>query len=104
MKASSTASPEAFHPHGLLRHPHVQSILATKSARRGRWLRRDPRLEAPARLPPLDAGDGVRLCGYHSAQPARRPLGLVVLIHAMGRQPRSALSLLDGVHAVRSRL
>jgi len=73
------AANTAFRPHWALRHPQLQSILASKSPRRKHWLKRGSRMEAVARFHELDAGNGVRLCGYHSSQ--ERPRGLAVLIH-----------------------
>lgn len=70
---------ESFRPHWALRHAQLQSILATKSPRRKSWLKRGSRMEALAQYHELDAGDGVRLCGYRSAQPQAQ--GLLVLIH-----------------------
>lgn len=73
---------ETFRPGWLIRHPQVQSILATKSPRRRRWLREGSRMEAVAQAHLIDAGDGVRLTGQHSRQPEGvTPKGLVVLIH-----------------------
>lgn len=71
-----------FKPHWALRGAMLQSILATKSPRRRRWLKRDGLMEAHAQHHLIDAGDGVRLGGYHSPQPAGASTrGLVVLIH-----------------------
>jgi predicted alpha/beta-fold hydrolase len=71
-----------FRPPWWVRHPQLQSALATKSPRRRLWLRRGSTMEAVAREHLLDCGAGVRLVGYHSAQAAgRAPRGLAVLIH-----------------------
>ncbi|MEQ1440252.1 alpha/beta fold hydrolase [Fontimonas sp. SYSU GA230001] len=70
-----------FRPPRLIRHAQIQSILATKSPRRRRWLAAGSRMEAVAQHHMLDAGDGVRLTGYHSQQADRTPRGLAVLIH-----------------------
>ncbi|HUP92041.1 MAG TPA: alpha/beta fold hydrolase [Solimonas sp.] len=81
MKAGAVEVPD-FRPGALIRHPQVQSILATKSPRRRRWLRRGSTMEALAQHHVLDCGDGVRLTGLHSPQPAGvAPRGLCVLIH-----------------------
>lgn len=69
-----------FRPHRLIRHPQIQSILASKSPQRRRWLKAGSTMEAAAQYHELDAGDGVRLTGYLSRQ-AQQPRGLVVLIH-----------------------
>ena len=71
-----------FVPHWALRHAQLQSILATKSPRRRRWLQRDPRLEQCAEPLLLAGGDGVRLAAFLSRQPDDAAShGLVVLIH-----------------------
>ncbi len=70
-----------FHPAPLIRHAQIQSVLATKSPRRRKWLRAGNRMEAVATHHVLDAGDGVRLTGYLSRQERDTPKGLVVLIH-----------------------
>jgi len=71
-----------FQPHRLIRHPQVQSILATKSPRKRLWRRRGSLMEQIATPHVLDAGDGVRLSGWHSRQPEGvTPRGLALLIH-----------------------
>lgn len=71
-----------FHPSGLLRHAHLQSVLASQSPHRRLWLRRGSRMEALSHYNELDAGHGARLAGWHSPQPAgHAPRSLVVLIH-----------------------
>lgn len=70
-----------FRPAALIRHAQIQSVLATKSPRRRKWLAAGSRMEAVAQHHVLDAGDGVRLTGYLSKQDQREPRGLVVLIH-----------------------
>lgn len=71
-----------FRPQRLIRHPQVQSILATKSPRKRLWRQRGSLMEHLATHHMLDAGDGVRLSGWHSRQPEGLPArGLVLLIH-----------------------
>jgi uncharacterized protein len=70
-----------FRPAALIRHAQIQSVLATKSPRRRKWLRSGSRMEAVATHHVLDAGDGVRLTGWLSRQEAREARGLCVLIH-----------------------
>jgi predicted alpha/beta-fold hydrolase len=80
--APSKSELEDFKPHWLIRHPQIQSILATKSPRRRMWLKRGSKMEALATHHVLDCGDGVRLTGWWSPQPeGTSPRGLVVLIH-----------------------
>ena len=69
-----------FDPPMPLRHPHVQSILAS-SRLRGRSIRgRAAAMLRAAESLVLDCGDGARLQGYLSV-PSREPRGLVVLLH-----------------------
>ena len=70
-----------FRPAPLIRHAQIQSVLATKSPRRRKWLRSGSRMETVATHHVLDAGDGVRLTGWLSRQDAQDARGLVVLIH-----------------------
>ncbi|MBX6421054.1 MAG: alpha/beta fold hydrolase [Nevskia sp.] len=82
LAAETQTRADDFRPRWWLRHPQLQSALATKSPRRRLWLRRGSTMEAAAREYVLDCGGGVRLVGYHSPQPAgRAPRGLAVLIH-----------------------
>jgi predicted alpha/beta-fold hydrolase len=67
----------AFRPGACLRNAHVQTILASS---RVRALGKNPMVEA-AQEAILDAGDGVRLLGFHSAQPESNAKGLVILLH-----------------------
>ena len=67
-----------FEPTWPLRHAQVQSALASLKLRN--WPRRGHALIRGAVRHVLDCGDGVRLVGLHSKQPARAR-GLVVLIH-----------------------
>lgn len=76
------SAPPPFAPRGLLRHPQLQSLLATKSPRRALWLRRGSRMEATAAHHVITCRDGVRLTGWHSPPPADvAPRALCVLIH-----------------------
>lgn len=70
-----------FRPAWTIRHPQLQSVLATKSPRRRKWLRSGSRMESAAQAHVLDAGNGVRLSGFLSAQDDRSSRGLAVLIH-----------------------
>lgn len=63
-----------------MRHPHIQSVLASWSLR-GRWLKSAARsLLAVARTELVECGDGVRLAGRYSPQ-AEPTRGLAVLLH-----------------------
>lgn len=68
-----------FLPRGLLAHPDLQSVLATKGPRRMLCQWRLPEMDRAARLHILDCGEGVRLAGYHSRHPRSR--GIAILIH-----------------------
>ncbi|HJU38705.1 MAG TPA: alpha/beta fold hydrolase [Tahibacter sp.] len=71
-----------FHPHRLLRNPHVQSVLASSGVRRWLFRRRRIAFERSVNEVILDCGDGVRLQGFHSTQTARDAArGMVVLLH-----------------------
>ena len=73
---------EMFRPAPLLRNPHLQSYLASSNLRRRLIKRRSPAVLGQAKEIVLDCGDGVRLQGWHSAQPGEvRTPGLVVLLH-----------------------
>ncbi len=87
-------SPREFQPRGLLRNPHVQSILASSPVRRWKFRARHRALEARSRELILDCGDGVRLQGFHAAQdvlPEAR--GLVVLLHGWEGSAQSSYML-----------
>lgn len=64
----------------MLRHPHLQSALASMGPRKRRARRHRPELAARQRHFLLDCGDGVRLLGYCN-EPQGPPRGLVVLLH-----------------------
>lgn len=71
-----------FHPRGLLRNPHVQSVLASSGARQWLFRQRRAALEAAATEHILDCGNGVRLQGFHTQQKTlARPRALAVLLH-----------------------
>jgi predicted alpha/beta-fold hydrolase len=69
-----------YAPPTWLRGPHVQSVLSSSPLRRRRGARALRRLGARSEEIVLDAGDGVRLQGFHSTLP-REPRGLVLLLH-----------------------
>jgi predicted alpha/beta-fold hydrolase len=69
-----------YAPPTWLRGPHVQSVLSSSPLRRRRGARALAALGAQTEEMILDAGDGVRLQGFHSILP-RTPRGLVLLLH-----------------------
>jgi len=70
-----------YRPPRLLRNPHLQSALSSLPLRRAAGLRALERTGAITREHIVDAGDGIRLLGFHSAVPERDPRGLVLLLH-----------------------
>lgn len=71
-----------FKPRGLLRNPHLQSVLASSPIRRWKFRDRERLLAARSKAQILDCGDGVRLQGFHAAQDILpKPRGRVVLLH-----------------------
>lgn len=69
-----------FEPSWPLRHPNVQSVLASFKPRN--WALRMHQAILAAREYVLDCGDGIRLMGLHSPQSeGRQPKGLAILIH-----------------------
>jgi len=69
-----------FGPRGLLRNPHLQSIVPSLAPRRQLVLRQAAPLLAASTELLLDGGDGVRLQAFYSA-PARPNGRLAVLLH-----------------------
>jgi predicted alpha/beta-fold hydrolase len=89
-----------YAPPTWLRGPHVQSVLSSSPMRRRRGARALLRLGTRTEEIVLDAGDGVRLQGFHSTLP-REPRGLVLLLHGWegssesGYMLNTAASLLE---------
>jgi predicted alpha/beta-fold hydrolase len=95
-------SPHDFRPAGLLRNPHLQSLLASSALRRWKFRDRHRELEARSREHILDCGDGVRLQGFHTEQqqlPSAR--GLVVLLHGWEGSAHSGYILTVGARLLR---
>lgn len=69
----------SFHPSGLLRNPHIQSILASSGLRALQASRRFPKFIQSEQAIVLDGGEGVRLSGVVNRQENSR--GLAVMIH-----------------------
>ncbi|HXS21184.1 MAG TPA: alpha/beta fold hydrolase [Steroidobacteraceae bacterium] len=78
--ASPRIHPDDFHPPPWLRNRHLQSMLASTSARRGPIVRRAAPLIAAQREMLLDCGGGVRLQCFHSSPSGTRG-SPVVLVH-----------------------
>lgn len=94
-------SPSDFQPRGLLRNPHVQSILASSPVRRWKFRERHRLLQARSQELLLDCGDGVRLQGFHAAQDAQpEARGLVVLLHGWEGSAQSSYMLNVGARLI----
>ena len=70
-----------YRPPRWLRNPHLQSALSSMPMRRAAGQRMLERVGAITTEHIVDAGDGVRLLGLHSALPHREARGLVLLLH-----------------------
>jgi predicted alpha/beta-fold hydrolase len=91
-----------------LRSGHMQSLMASSAIRRRAVLRRSEALRRAAEVWTLDGGDGIRLQGLYSAQPARggdtgraRSRGLVVLLHGWEGSVNSNYVLANGARLYR---
>ena len=83
-----------FNPRGLLRNPHVQSILASSGVRRLLSRRRNAILKNESVEHILDCGDGIRLQGFHTTQHvAARPRALAILLHGWEGSAQSSYIL-----------
>ncbi len=84
-----------FRPPPGLRSGHIQSLLASSFIRRQAVLRRSGALRGAAEVWTLDGGDGIRLQGLYSAQPAASR-GLAVLLHGWEGSVHSNYVLANG--------
>lgn len=83
-----------FNPRGLLRNPHVQSILASSGVRRLLSRRRNTLLKEESVEHILDCGDGIRLQGFHTKQHvAAKPRALAILLHGWEGSAQSSYIL-----------
>jgi predicted alpha/beta-fold hydrolase len=83
-----------FHPRGLLRNAHVQSILASSGVRRLLFRRRHEALQKASVEYILDCGAGVRLQGFHTKQRAvDKPRALAILLHGWEGSAQSSYIL-----------
>ena len=91
-----------YRPPWLLRNSHVQSTLASSGVRRVLLRGRARQLERDARELILDAGHGVRLQGFHTAQTAlSKPRGMAILLHGWEGSVRSTYLLQTGGRLLR---
>lgn len=84
-----------FRPPFGLRSGHLQSLIASSAVRRRFALRRSAALRRAAEVWTLDGGDGIRLQGLYSAQPAASR-GLAVLLHGWEGSVNSNYVLANG--------
>jgi predicted alpha/beta-fold hydrolase len=86
--------PDSFQPAPYLRNAYVQTILASNKvrARGGNPMVRE------ARKMILDAGEGIRLLGFHSPQPQKSAKGLVIILHGWEGSVESTYMLRTGRH------
>ncbi len=87
-----------YRPPRWLRNPHLQSALGTSALRRRAGERRLAASGAVSTEHEIDAGDGVRLNGVHSAVPGVEPRGLVLLLHGWEGSVDSSYMRLTAVH------
>jgi uncharacterized protein len=98
----TTSEAVGFRPAGLLRNPHLQSMLASSGLRRTLLRRRWLGLERNAQWITLDCGDGVRLAGCHTAQTRYgQARGLAILFHGWEGSTRSTYLLQTGGRLLR---
>jgi predicted alpha/beta-fold hydrolase len=83
-----------------LRNAHVQSVLSSLPIRRGAAQRVLARTGARTTQMVVDAGDGVRLLGFHDAVPGRDPRALVLLLHGWEGSSESAYMQLTAARLV----
>ena len=89
---------DAFRPRGLLRNPHVQSILSSSGVRRLMFRRQRTEVERASVEHILDCGDGIRLQGFHTPQRiAAKPRALAILLHGWEGSAQSSY-VLDTAH------
>lgn len=83
---------ELFNPPQWARNPHLQTILGSLQIRAaGR-----NEMAAASRETVVDAGDGVRLQGFHARQRQSQPPGLLILLHGWEGSADSAYILSAG--------
>jgi predicted alpha/beta-fold hydrolase len=84
-----------------LRNPHLQSALSSLPMRRAGALLALERSGAVTNEHIVDAGEGVRLLGLHSAVPGRDARGLVFLLHGWEGSGDSSYMRSTAAHLVR---
>ncbi len=84
-----------FKPHPLLRNRHIQSLLASTSWRKRRFIRNDVGLLSNQQQYDLELEEGVVLRGYYSAQ-KENSKGLVLLFHGWEGSSESTYMVVSG--------
>ncbi len=90
-----------FKPPVGLRSGHVQSLIASSAIRRRAVLKRSVVLRRSGEVWTLDGGDGIRLQGLYSEQPATGK-GLVVFLHGWEGSVNSNYVLANGARLLAS--
>jgi predicted alpha/beta-fold hydrolase len=90
-----------YAPPRSLRSPHLQSILGSSALRRRRGRLALDATGAKTTAHIIDAGDGVRLQGLHSALPGQRSRGLALLLHGWEGSAESSYMQLTAAHLLR---
>lgn len=91
-----------FQPRGMLRNPHLQSVLASSALRRFLFRARQRDIAARSAELILDCGDGVKLQAFHATQSVtERPHGLVVMLHGWEGSANSSYVLNTGERLLR---
>lgn len=85
--------PSEYRAKGLLKNPHLQSILSSSPWRRRAGLRRLQALGAQGRPHILDLPDGTRLAGVHYASASPGARAMVVLLHGWEGSAQSSYIL-----------
>jgi uncharacterized protein len=83
-----------------LRNAHVQSVLSSIPFRRSAAQRVLERTGARTVEHVVDAGDGVRLLGFHDSVPGRDPRALVLLLHGWEGSSESAYMRLTAARLI----
>lgn len=99
--ASGMLNASDYRPPRWLRNAHVQSVLGSSPLRRRHGERSLAQLDAVSTLHTVDAGDGVRLQGVHTALPEKASRGLVLLLHGWEGSVDSSYMRLTAVELLR---
>lgn len=87
-----------YHAPRWLRNPHLQSALSSLPLRRAAGMRALQHTGASTTGHVIEAGEGVRLLGFHSTIPGREPRGLVFMLHGWEGSSESSYMSHTGAH------